>query len=68
MSRPYTDITKAISSNPIKNGTTITGTTRNGESSIYNRYVNNNPVITDIQQKYGNRFYNGIFVNVVGGI
>ena len=62
MARPYTDISKVISSNPIKNGTVVGGTTFTGKSYYYNAYVNNNPTINDIEQKYGNRFYNGIFV------
>jgi hypothetical protein len=66
MPRPFTDITKAINSNPIKNGAVVGGTTVTGESYTHNEYVNNNPTISSIQNKYGNRFYNGIFVQLVG--
>jgi hypothetical protein len=66
MSRPFTDITKSISSNPIKNGTVITSATFRGRYSLNNNYVKNTPVISDIAAKYGNRFYNGIFVELVG--
>lgn len=67
MSRPYTDISKAISSNPIKNGTLVEGVTPLGIKSTLNTYVKNTPVLSDIQSKYGNNFYNGIFVELVGG-
>lgn len=65
MSRPYTDITKAINSSPIKNGTAVVSATTTGRYNTYNQYVNNKPIITNIQQKYGNRFYNGILVTIV---
>lgn len=67
MSRPFTDITKAISANPIKNGSIVEGVTPVGLESNLNSYVKNTPTINDIQNKYGNRFYNGIFVELVGG-
>jgi hypothetical protein len=67
MARPYTDITKAISSNSIKNGSVVGGTTPTGKSYFYNEYVNSSPTINDIQSKYGNRFYNGILVNIITG-
>ena len=67
MARPYTDITKAINSNSIKNGSVVGGTTPTGKSYSYNEYVNNSPTISDIQSKYGNRFYNGILVNIITG-
>jgi len=67
--RPFTDIVAANGSNPVKNGTIIvaTGGFRKGSSNdkyykVYDRYVQNYPTINDIEQKYGNRFYNGIFV------
>ena len=65
MSRPFTDITKAIAENPIKNGTIIDSVLKTGYYSKYDRYVKNTPVIEDIQSKYGYRFYNGIFVKVL---
>lgn len=71
--RPFTDISVAISGNPIKNGTLIDTTYKTGYYSHYDRYVKNTPTIETIASKYGNRFYNGIFVslvddqNVIGG-
>lgn len=66
MPRPFTDITKSISANPIKNGTLVTSTTSTGRYSVNNLYVKNTPTISEIASKYGNRFYNGIFVELVG--
>jgi hypothetical protein len=56
------DINKAISANQIKNGTTVVTTTVTGEYSTIDTYVKNTPTISDIETKYDNRFYNGIFV------
>ena len=67
------DITKAILANPIKNGTSITGCIKTGQYSILNTYVNNNPTISSIENKYNNRFddpsyyYGESGVNVIGG-
>ena len=60
------DINKAISANSIKNGTTIVTTTITGKYSKLDTDVKNTPTITDIEAKYDNRFYNGIFVKVIG--
>jgi hypothetical protein len=60
------DISKAISANQIKNGTTVVTTTVTGEYSTTDTYVKNTPTISDIETKYDNRFYNGIFVQLVG--
>lgn len=60
------DIQTAISGNAIKNGTLLTTTTFTGYYSKLDTYVKNTPTITDIQEKYDDRFYNGIFVNIVG--
>jgi|688.fasta_scaffold660637_1 hypothetical protein len=60
------DINKAISGNQIKNGTTVVTTTVAGEYSTIDTYVKNTPTISDIEDKYDNRFYNGIFVQLVG--
>jgi hypothetical protein len=60
------DISKAISANQIKNGTTVVTTTVTGEYSTIDTYVKNTPTISDIETKYDNRFYNGIFVELVG--
>lgn len=67
MQRPFTDITTAIGSNPIKNGSVVEGVTFTGFKSLLNNSVLNTPTITDIENKYGNHFYNGIFVSIVGG-
>jgi hypothetical protein len=66
MPRPFTDIRVAISGNQIKNGTLVTSTTFTGQHNTLNTYVQNYPTINDIDDKYGNRFYNGIFVQLVG--
>lgn len=66
MPRPFTDITTSKSSEPLKNGSSILSTTARGFSSINNLFVQNTPTITDIQSKYGNRYYNGIAVQIVG--
>lgn len=60
------DINKAISGNQIKNGTIVVTTTVTGEYSTIDTYVKNTPTISDIETKYDNRFYNGIFVELVG--
>ena len=60
------DINKAISANQIKNGTTVVTTTVAGEYSTIDTYVKNTPTINNIEDKYDNRFYNGIFVQLVG--
>jgi hypothetical protein len=59
------DINKAISDNPIKNGTTVASCDKLGNTQLLNTYVNNTPTIGDIEDKYDNRFYNGIFVQLV---
>jgi hypothetical protein len=65
------DIQAAISGNPVKNGTLIVGCYRTGfptlpTTIVYDEYVQNYPTITDLEAKYDNRFYNGIFVQLVG--
>ena len=50
------DITKAISANPIKNGTLLVSCSRTGEYSLSNNYVKNTPTITEIESKYDDRF------------
>jgi hypothetical protein len=61
------DINKAISTNPIKNGTSVMSCTRTGEYSVLNTNVKNTPTISEIEDKYDNRFYNGIFVQLTSG-
>jgi hypothetical protein len=65
MSRPFTDVRLAISGVVIKNGSSVVSATSTGQYKTLNTYTKNTPVITDIDDKYGNRFYNGIFVNVL---
>lgn len=65
MSRPFTDVRLAVSGTGIKNGSAVVSTTFTGQYKTLNTYVKNTPVIADIDDKYGNRFYNGIFVNVL---
>jgi len=60
------DIQKAISANPIKNGTTLVSCTFTGEYGTLETYVKNAPTMSNIEDKYDNRFYNGIFVQLVG--
>lgn len=54
------DITLAIDTNPIKNGTMIVQCRVTGfnVNDTYDLYVNNTPTITDIESKYDNRFDN----------
>ena len=59
------DIVKSISANPIKNGSTVTSTSFTGSYRTYDRYVKNTPTMSNIEAKYDNRFYNGIFVQLV---
>lgn len=67
MSRPYTDISKIINTNSIKNGSVVASTTVTGLSANNNNNTSNKPSIDSISQKYGNRFYNGILVNILSG-
>lgn len=69
MSRPFTDISRVDSTRPINNKTVICSTTVTGFTT--KRIIRPNfPVsltISNIENKFGNRFYNGIFVNMVSG-
>lgn len=68
MPRPYTDIVKARSANEIKNGSsTVAGCTFTGQFYTLDTYTKNTPNLSTIQSKYGNRFYNGLFVNIISG-
>jgi hypothetical protein len=73
MARPFTDIQILDETKPIKNGTALISCTKTGYYQTYDRFVSNLPIIEDIQDKYGYRFYNGIFVTltndqtVIGG-
>jgi len=64
--RPFTDITKIQDANPIKNGTIVVSATRTGQYKTNDNTVLNVPTIGNIEDKYGYRFYNGIFVELVG--
>lgn len=50
------DIQTAINSNPVKNGTVVVSTTTTGEYSTLDTYVKNTPIISDIENKYDNKF------------
>jgi hypothetical protein len=62
--RPFTDITSCISENPVKNGSAVVSTTFTGQYNTLDTYVKNIPTIETIHNKYGNRFYNGVFVQL----
>lgn len=65
MPRPFTDISTSKSANPIKNGSAVLSATIKGRYVTLNTDVKNTPIISEIASKYGNRFYNGIFVEVL---
>lgn len=67
MSRPFTDIVRAKSANPIKNGSIVLSANPKGYYLTSNGFVSNSPSISDIQTKYGYRYYNGVLVELVGG-
>ena len=51
------DIIEAISTNNIKNGTLVVGVYPTASGiGILNTYVKNTPIITDIEDKYDERF------------
>lgn len=50
------DINKAIVANPLKNGTTVVTCSATGEYSTLDTYVSNIPTISDIEDKYEDRF------------
>lgn len=66
MPRPFTDITLAKNDTVIKNGSSVLSTTFRGKSSTLDTFVKNVPSIDEIYNKYGDRFYNGIFVQLAG--
>jgi len=65
MSRPFTDIGLAVAGSGIKNGSVVLSTTKTGSYQTLNTYTTNKPVISDIDNKYGYKFYNGIFVHTI---
>lgn len=50
------DIQAAVSGVVVKNGTAIVSTTFTGEYSTLDTYVKNTPTISDIENKYDNKF------------
>lgn len=50
------DIQAAVSGVVVKNGTVIVSTTFTGEYSTLDTYVKNTPTISDIENKYDDRF------------
>ena len=66
MARPFTDIQAAVSGNPVKNGTLIASATFTGQYSKSDTSVQQYPTIAELQTRYGQRFYNGIFVQSIG--
>jgi len=50
------DIQAAVSGVVVKNGTVVVSTTVTGEYSTLDTYVKNSPTISDIENKYDNRF------------
>jgi hypothetical protein len=50
------DIELINTNNPIKNGTTVTTCSFAGRYNTINTYVNNTPVIADIESKYDELF------------
>lgn len=68
MSRPYTDISTIDNNRSINNKNAVCSTTVTGYSSVRTIRPNFpvNLTIENIQQKFGNRFYNGIFVTLIG--
>jgi hypothetical protein len=69
MPRPYTDIKAIDPTKPINNKTAICSTTVTGYSTkrVIRSNFPGNLTISNVEQKFGNRFYNGIFVNVING-
>lgn len=64
------DISVAISGEPINNNKAICSTLPTGQTSkllIRSNYPAE-LTIDNIQSKYDNRFYNGIFVTIIGSI
>lgn len=51
-----TDIQNAVSGEAIKNGTLLVSCTKTGEYSTINTYVKNTPTLTDIENKFDDRF------------
>lgn len=50
------DIQAAVSGVVVKNGTVVVSTTVTGEYSTLDTVVKNSPTISDIENKYDNRF------------
>jgi len=67
MPRPFTDIKKSIDNSPIKNGSSVLSTPPTGMYQTLNTSTQNTPELADISAKYGYRFHNGIFVELIDG-
>lgn len=84
MPRPFTDISYAVSGNPVKNGSVVltalttgkfdaqeigeensSSTTYSSGVYGYNSNIYSIPTIDTLSNKYGNRFYNGLFVKSI---
>ena len=61
------DITFAISSNPIKNGTLVYGCSQTGLFDTKDTYVSNRPTISEIEDKYDDRFDDPSYYHGGGG-
>ena len=61
------DIIKAINTNELKNGTTVVTCSRTGKYSVLNTSVKNTPAITDIEDKFDNRFDDPSYYYGIGG-
>lgn len=62
------DIILSKNDQPIKNGSLVLATSITGFFQTQNSYVNNLPVIADIQSKYDNRFDNPSYYYGGGGV
>jgi hypothetical protein len=68
MSRPYTDIMRISNSLAINNKKAVCSTLPTGQSAklVIRPNFPVDLTIENIQQKFGNRFYNGIFIQFSG--
>jgi hypothetical protein len=78
MPRPFTDIQACISGNVVKNGSIVTNARPGGIFSKeligaesfggltlgFHNNISSLPTIATLSNKYGNRFYNGVFVRI----
>jgi hypothetical protein len=64
MNRPFTDIMVIKDGIDIKNGTAVVSATTTGFYKTLDTHVSNRPIIGDIEDKYGYKFYNPIWVSI----